>query len=285
MADEEKQGQPRPSTLRHGSGEPSLGTGGRLPNRVINLEKTGSARRTVYVPLKRRAAAFLKALENSGNVTMAREAAGLGKDRVYLHRRENAAFAAAWEAALARFGEWAEATDALPHEEALEKDGLVLRRGRGGRVQVVARKPGQWCSRIEEAFLGHLVGCGTVERAARAAGVSAKTVWERRLVCHRFRERMDAARDEAAVRLEWMLIGEGAEMLADDAPGKRDPQIAMWLLKRRDQERSGTLKRGAAVERRWTFEESIALLEKRLRALRIPLTGDGGGEGSRGGDV
>jgi hypothetical protein len=252
---------------------------GKGPNRVINLEKTGSARRAVYVPLKRRAARFLEALELTGNVTMARETAGLGKDRVYLHRKENAAFAAAWEAALARFAARVEAQDALPHEEALEKDGLVLRRGRGGRVQIVARKPGQWSSRIEEAFLAHLVGCGTVERAARAAGVSAKTVWERRLACHRFRERMDAAREEAAVRLEWMLIGEGAQMLGEDAPGKRDPQIAMWLLKRRDQEQAGTLKRGAGAARVWTFEESIALLEKRLRALKIPLTGEGGGAG------
>jgi hypothetical protein len=274
----------------------SLGTNGReekqeqsarsAPNRVINLEKTGSARRTVYVPLKRRAAKFLEALEMTGNVTMALQTAGLGRDRVYLHRKENDAFAAAWEAALAAFRERAEAADGPStgsgqgfEEAELEAAGLVLRRGRGGRMQVVARKPRQWCARIEEAFLAHLVGCGTVERAARAAGVSAKTVWERRLACHRFRERMDAAREEAAVRLEWMLIGEGAEMLGEDAAGKRDPQIAMWLLKRRDQERSGTLRRGAGAARVWTFDEGIAALEKRLRALRIPLTGEGGGGG------
>jgi hypothetical protein len=280
-------GEERPSTSlgTNELGEKQQLGAGAGPNRVINLEKTASARRTVYVPLKRRAAKFLEALEMTGNVTMARETAGLGRDRVYLHRRENAEFAAAWEAALKGFEARAEAADGPStgsghglSEAELEAAGLVLRRGRGGRLQVAARKPNQWSSRIEEAFLANLAACGNVERAARAAGTTAKTVWERRLACNAFRERMEEAREEAAVRLEWMLIGEGAEMLGEDAAGKRDPQIAMWLLKRRDQERGGTLKRGAGEARPSTFEEAIEALDKKLRALRIPLVPEGSGE-------
>ncbi len=44
--------------------------------------------------------AFLAALENTGSVTAAAEAAKMGRSMVYQHRRQDEAFAALWDQAL-----------------------------------------------------------------------------------------------------------------------------------------------------------------------------------------
>ncbi len=44
--------------------------------------------------------AFFAALENTGSVTAAAEAGGIGRWTVYQHRRQDAAFAALWDQAL-----------------------------------------------------------------------------------------------------------------------------------------------------------------------------------------
>ncbi|HEX8642523.1 MAG TPA: hypothetical protein VF702_01260 [Allosphingosinicella sp.] len=46
-------------------------------------------------------------------------------------------------------------------------------------------------------------------------------------------------------------------MLRDEDSAKRDPQLAMWLLKRADQEKAGTLKRGAAAVRQVATSEEV----------------------------
>jgi hypothetical protein len=141
---------------------------------VIKLERTGSGRRSVYVPLKRRAGRFLAALAESGNVSLACEIAGIGKDRIYRHRRENEAFAAGWEAAKAAFRLRAEEQEDGIDLAALERDGLTIRRGRGGQVQIVSAHPLAWTSKREETFFAAYVECGNVAAAARAAGFRAR---------------------------------------------------------------------------------------------------------------
>ena len=209
-------------------------------NRIINLEKTGSGRRRVYVPLRRRAARFLATLEQTGNVSMAVEVAGIGKNRIYKHRRENEEFAAQWEAAILAFREREEREDGLDEEE-LEAAGLAVRRGRGGKPQIVSARPNQWSRRKEDIFLAHYRECGNVNRAARAARIAPETAWRRRDHSADFRRRFDEAKVEAVERLELRLIEEGSERLESEDSAKRDPQLAMWLLKRRDAEASGRL--------------------------------------------
>lgn len=242
----------------------------RQPNRVINLEKTASARRRVYVPLKRRAARFLEALEMTGNVTMARETAGLGKDRVYLHRKENAEFAAAWEAALARFAARVDLPSGQGLDEAaLEKDGLVVRPGRGGRLQVVSARPNQWTRKKEDAFLAHFSVSANVTAASRAAGFTSKAAWERRRTCAHFEQRFEEAKAQALDAIELMLMEEGARLLAAGEGEKPDPQVAMWLLKRRDQAAAGTLRRGGRyAPKPPTIEEVTAKIVRRVGAIK-----------------
>jgi hypothetical protein len=246
------------------------GVPGRRARRAAGLERTGSERRRVYVPLKRRAARFLAVLAECGNATLAREAAGLGKDRLYTHRKENAEFARDWAAALAAFEARAEAEDERAMDSELEGDGLVLRRGRGGRVQVVKRRAGQWTSAKEEAALAALAETGTASAAAAAAGMSANSLFERRRASPAFAARMDAVREAATEGLEWLLLKEGTNLLARAAGdgAKPDPQLAMWILKRRDQAQAGTLKHGAAAAQLPPAEEVRERILRKVAAIR-----------------
>lgn len=244
---------------------------GRGVGRLIGLERRSGGRRRVYVPLVRRKKRFLEALEESGNVTLAREAAGLGKDRVYLARQEDAAFAAAWADALERFRVRAEDEAGLPEEAALEGDGLVLRRGRGGRLQVAARRPNGWSKAKEELFLARFLETGNIAAASRAAGFTSKTAWERRKQNPEFRRRIEEAREEVYDRLEMMLIAQGTELLgaAEGGAGAGDPQLAMWLLKRRDAAAAGTLRPGRAGLRSLpSAEDARASILRKVEAIQ-----------------
>jgi len=240
---------------------------GHVPDRVIKLEKTAAARRSVYVPLKRRAARFLEALAESGNVSLACEVAGIGKDRIYRHRRENPEFARDWDSAKAAFAERAEAEDGIDLD-ALGRDGLAVRRGRGGAVQIVAAHPEAWTRHDEEAFFAHYGESANVAAAARAAGFSAKAAWERARTVPAFGERLAAEKAAATDRLEHLLIAEGTNLLKGEGGAAPDPQLAMWLLKREDQKAAGTLKRGAAFARSPPIEEVTAKIVRQVEAIK-----------------
>lgn len=243
-----------------------------LDQPLRRLEKTASARRSVYVPLKRRAQKFLEALGASGNVSLACEIAGVGKDRIYRHRRENEAFAAEWAAAKAAFEAKADAGDGIDLE-ALEKDGLAVRRGRGGCVQIVSAHPQAWTRRDEDLFFAHYAATGNVSASARAAGFSEKAAWERARTVPAFRERLAEAKLDATTRLELYLIEEGTNQLRGTDGGRRDPQLAMWLLKREDQRQAGTLRRGNAGFGRHkgpperSFEEAKQSILRKVEAI------------------
>jgi len=268
---------PPPSPAKAGEDE-------RGPKRrVIKLEHPGGGRRRVYVPVKRRAARFIEALGESGNVSLACEVAGIGKDRVYRLRKEDEAFAAGWAEAKAAFEERAEQDDGIDLD-ALGRDGLAVRRGRGGCVQIVSAHPAAWTRRDEELFFAYYAETGNVAASARAAGFSGKAAWERARTVPAFRDRLAEAKEEATLRLEHYLIEEGTNLLKGKDGAPRDPQLAMWLLKREDQKKAGTLRRGGAVPRVATDAEVQEALIKalrrrgdRLRAERGP-----GGEAEAG---
>ena len=243
---------------------------------MIKLEHPGGGRRSVYVPVKRRAARFLEALAESGNVSLACDVAGLRKDRAYLLRKDDAAFAAGWAAAKAAFEAKADAAEETLDEEKLRRDGLVVRRGRDGRVQVAKAHARAWGNRHDTIFFAALAQTGNISAAARAAGFSYRAAWARGRTCPAFAELLREEKAAAVERLEFGLLEEGEKALgagAEPDPGgeagtetaKRDPELAKWLVKREDQLRAGTLKRGAPAKRRMTFDEAIDRLDKKLR--------------------
>lgn len=258
-----------------GEGESGGGGGGGRRGRALCPARGGAGRRRVQVPLGRRKARFLEALEGCGNVTMALETAGLGRDRAYRLRREDEGFAARWAAAIAAFRLWAEGAEETGACEeggdgpgAAPGEGLVLRRGRGGALQIVAARPNQWTAQREETFLAFLKACGNVTAASGAAGFTSKCAWERRRTVPDFARRWDEAKAEAVERMEWLLIEEGTNLLEAQDAARRDPQLAMWLIKRRDAEAAGTLRRGRGVPAPPSIETVEDKIVARVAAIR-----------------
>jgi hypothetical protein len=278
-----------------------------------------------YVALARRAEWFLAALADSGNATMAAQAAGVGRGRIYARRRDDAAFARGWAEALARFeagqrdelaldgAGGAEAAGSKAADSIWEKvtvaDGLVLRRGRRGAMQLAAARPRDWSGKIQAAFLDHYVASGNVALAARAAGVARGTVWRRRRTDPDFAAAWDALKQETYDRMELMLIerasaqiagpegAEGGDAGEAGAAGAGqaaafDPQLAMWLLKRRDAELGGTLRRGRGAMRPPRIEDVTAKILRKVEAIErhrarmaqgwMPGGAAGGGEAGGG---
>jgi molybdenum-dependent DNA-binding transcriptional regulator ModE len=240
--------------------------------RVIKLEHPGGGRRSVYVPVKRRAARFLEALAESGNVSLACDVAGLRKDRAYKLRKDDASFAAGWAAAKAAFEAREEAAAETLAEERLRREGLVVRTGRDGRVQVSKAHSRAWGRRHDAIFFAALEQSGNIASAAQAAGFSYQAAWRRARTCPAFAERLREVKAAAVERLEFALIEEGGKALRAGAEleqeaARVDPQLAMWLLKREDQKNAGTLKRGAAWPRPRTLEETQASILRKLSAI------------------
>jgi hypothetical protein len=137
--------------------------------------------------------------------------------------------------------------------EALDRQGLVIRRGRKGRPQIAVAREKQWSARSEAVFLTALATTHNVTASAGAAGFSSKTVWERRRTDAGFAAEWDAAAAQGHAHVEMLLIEEAVARMA--RPGARigeagasgggfDPELAMWLLKRQDAKQAGKLKRG-----------------------------------------
>lgn len=145
------------------------------------------------------------------------------------------------------------------------------------------RRAGEWTAETERDFLDHLSATANARASADAAGVSVSGAWLRRRRMPGFAEAWDEAVADGHARLEMLLMERGTALLGgldfggsngdgaaatDDAArdgtarAAFDPQIAMWLLKRRDQARAGTVARGRA----WTRERSID--EVRAEILR-----------------
>lgn len=268
------------------------GPAGAAPNRVISLERRSGERRSVYVPLKRRARRFLEALEETGNASLACETAGVGKDRIYKLRQADAGFASDWAAAKAAFEARMEAGVELPDEARLREDRLVVRVGRDGRPQIAAAHRRAWTRAREDVFFAEYAGSGNISAAAKAAGFSYHAAWARAAKSPAFAARLAEAKKAAVERLEYGLIEEGTNLLPPSGGGagadgvdlpesaegfaaaRRDPQLAMWLVKRADAERGAGV-RGGRGRRGWPAPrpadkgELIEAIMKQVKVLKL----------------
>ena len=233
------------------------------------------------------AAAFLTELEVSGNARRATATAGLGLSMPYRRRALDREFAAAWDAALDKA---AARTAAAIAAGAPERD--RVRRLSGGRPQLATPRAGQWTVKTERVFLDVLSATANATAAARATGVSAAGAWVRRRHLPAFAQAWDEAVADGHARLEMLMMERGTSLLGGEAfapgGGRRapddrerdehardekgrdafDPQIAMWLLKRRDQLRAGTSKMARSWERVPDIEEVRESIMRKLDAMR-----------------
>jgi hypothetical protein len=143
-------------------------------------------------------AGFLKALAETGVISEAARAVGIGVRAASKRRRGNPTFAAAWEAAI-ELHRSEQGRAALSAARELASDGH-------GGGKLVRAGQSRWSKRGEEAFLTELAVSANVRRAADAAGFSPACLYIQRRKNPHFAEAWDAAVAAGRARLEAFLV-------------------------------------------------------------------------------
>lgn len=230
-------------------------------------------RRLIDAAVKAR---FLAALRAGATREAAAAACGFPLSSFYTARGRDPLFHCAWM--------WARDLAAID-----ERGGaLALRTAEGERIRIAPanRRPLQrrrmsWVRFTEgrqQIYLDHFAGTADAEAAAAAAGVSSDTVDAH---CRKHPE-FAALRDETlhfayakleaeAVRQRLDAQARLRENLEPAGEMAQEFERVMKLLARYDRRdgRVGRREVGRGQQRRWTFEEAIAALDKRLRALGL----------------
>lgn len=245
---------------------------------------------------------FLAVLGQTGNVRMAAADIGMDKRTLERMRRADPALDRDWTAAV-------DAADARLQAATAQFAGdpdEMIKRGPGGRLQVVAVRAGGWTGRVENGFFDLLRQTGNISASARAVGFAANYVWERRRQWPEFARRWEQALEEAEIELEFRLVRLGNNVAptagvesgeadaAKPAAPRFDPEFALKFLKWREEKRVGRGARGHGGRggrgarygpREPTIEdvrdEIIARLAaiRRHRARKAGTDGEGGANG------
>jgi hypothetical protein len=227
--------------------------------------------------------AFLAALRETGNQTLAAERAKVSRSWVQLHRADDPAFRRSVEEAVE------EAKAGLRQAQAERENGceppsgwgfldgeeLVVRGSGGGkRVQIARARLKQWTPRVEARFLVTLAATCNVKAACAEVGMTAAGAYAHRKRWQRFAERWDAAEEEGFVRLEAGLLEHGCNLFSgEDLSGELMPlapmtvEQALQLLHMHKQRVHGL---GKAPGKRWRPPPSLddpAIRESILRKL------------------
>lgn len=187
---------------------------------------------------------FFALLAESGNVRMAAELAGVGLGCVYRLRRVETGFTermvAAREVANSVLRDTSSTGSAAPQDE---RTGLVIRRGRGGHLRVMAAGPHWWEARHDAIFLGHLAATGNVAYAAQATGFTPKVAHDRRKARPDFAAgwekalAVSCAALERAVEAEAQAAAAAADAIIGDKewmPTPDEIDAAIRAVQRRD---------------------------------------------------
>lgn len=198
-------------------------------------------------------ALFLKVLRETGNRRAAAAAIGVDPRRMDQRRETDPALDRDWRAAL----DEAHLALALargpldcPQGGALN----TIRRGKNGRLQLVAAGETRWSAAVEARFKEALRACGSVRAAARAVGFTESAVWQRRRAWPVFAEMLEGLLEEAELGLELQIASMGSNVLPGSGtvagncppeagncpqPMKFDADFAMRFLKWREEKRRG----------------------------------------------
>jgi hypothetical protein len=165
--------------------------------------------------------AFLAALAETGNQTLAAERAKVSRSWVHLHRSGDPEFRRlsdeAIAAAMARLGAHPERRPPSGWG-SLDGEELVVKgtggSGGGKRVQIARARLKQWSPRVEERFLATLSATCNVKAACAEAGMTAASAYGHRKRWRAFAERWDAAVEEGFARLEAGLLERGGNVFS-----------------------------------------------------------------------
>ncbi len=205
---------------------------------------------------------YIQALSRGASHEAAASAAGCSRQAFFEIRRRDPEFAATVDEAVRR-------SEGPRFVSGGAKRRLQLRQNR--RVLFTEER--------QEIFLSHFAGTANLAAAAAAAGVSESTIWAHRARNPEFARRFQQALEQAYLLLDADVLARRLEeqqrLRAIEPSGEPEPEFdrAMKLLQRWDR-RDGQPGRRAGLranDSRWDFAEAIALLEKKLRNMGIPI--------------
>ena len=173
--------------------------------------------------------AFFKALRETGNRTLAAEAAKVSQSWVTLHRARDPEFRRRMVEAMAE----AKAKLAAHPERQppsgwgfLDGEELVVK-GSGGsggrRVQIARARLRQITPRVEERFLAVLAATCNVKAACREAGISFGAMYAHRKRWPGFARRWDEAVEIGALQLEFALVAHAMNPFSPLGPARPAP--------------------------------------------------------------
>ena len=206
---------------------------------------------------------FIQALRRGAKVTEAAKAAGFGESSFYRTRRADPGFKTAWDEAL-------EASDSPK----------LIKPGNGRPMQLRRTRRLRFGAAKKAVFLAHFAATCDLAAAAEAAGVSASTVRNHRLKDPEFDADCREALEQGVAHLEEEAVRERLEaqhrlkaglLPASAAPAEFERRMKLLAYWRRRDGTLGPRARSRETLRRWSFDEAMKLLEKRLKALRIPI--------------
>jgi hypothetical protein len=155
----------------------------------------------------------------------------------------------------------------------------MIRRGKKGRLQLVAAGESRWSAGIEERFKAALRESGNIRAAARAVGFSESAIWQRRQKWPAFAQMLEEMLDEAELALEFRIASMGSNMVAGEAhaldasndneagPQPFDLDAAMRFLKWREERRRGR-GRWAPQAKPPSIEAVTETLIRRVEAIK-----------------
>jgi hypothetical protein len=191
---------------------------------------------------ERRRAAFLAALDESGNQTLAAEKACVSRSWVCKERGLNTAFDGACRAAIAAAdarlrgaaGNRPEAKG-WGHLDGVE---LVVRGSNRRRAQIARARPGQWTARSEDRFLQVLAATCNVKAGYVEAGKSKGSAYSHRRRWPAFARRWEEAEKMGSLRVELALVEHSGNpfstlgqppLAAMPAMRADDMMISLWM--------------------------------------------------------
>jgi hypothetical protein len=174
-------------------------------------------------------AAFLEALRQTGNASLAARRCGLDRSTLRGRKRRSAVFAAEWEAAKVachaalRLGggeRRAEADAAGAAAPALRTEGgeIIVGRTRGGRLQLRRSPPGRMTEAGEQAFFRALAASANVRLSAAAAGFTHSAFYQKKRKRPAFAREMKISLTIGFDRLECAAIERTLEALHGGEP-------------------------------------------------------------------
>ncbi len=233
------------------------------------------ARRLIDAEAK---AVFVAALRANAHREEAARAAGFPLKSLYGARRRDPVFALAWSWALALAA--ADEQAARASARGARDEDVVIRIAPHNRRPLQRRRM-RWVrftEKRQQIFLDHFAGTADFGASAEAAGVSPATVTAHCRKHPEFAALKDKALREAVASLEAEAVRQRLDMqrrLAENLEPKGELaaefERVMKLLARWDRRdgRVGPREIGHGRQRRWTFDEAIEALDRKLRALGL----------------